>query len=332
MKLITEETLARVYYRIKPFISRKLQILVRRLVARQKRRLNRAVWPIDPVAAFRPAGFSGWPEGKRFSLVLTHDVDTARGVVRCEQLMALERELGFRSSFHFVAKDYHLPPALRHTLVENGFEIGMHGLEHNRKLYESASTFAEHAKGINGYLKEWGAVGFRSPCVYHNFEWLHGLDISYDASCFDTDPFEPQSDGLRTIFPVHQTKVVGREYVLLPYTLPQDFTMFILFKEKNIDIWKEKLRWIAEQGGMALLITHPDYMSFNGQPGFDEYPCDLYRDLLTHIKTEYAGQYCHLLPQEMASFWTKTVAFEEVPLIRAAAACPVVEESECVVA
>ena len=143
--------------------------------------------------------------------------------------------------------------------------------------------------------------------MYHNFDWLHGLDISYDASSFDTDPFEPQSDGLRTIFPVYQKKVSGREYVELPYTLPQDFTMFILFREKNIGIWKEKLRWIAEHGGMALLITHPDYMRFDGSPDFDEYHPDLYRDLLMHIKKEYQGQYWHTLPQEVASFWSNHV-------------------------
>jgi hypothetical protein len=307
MKRICEETIARMYYHIKPLMSRRFQIQLRSLVARQKRQRHRATWPIDPGAGTRPPGFAGWPEGRRFSLVLTHDVDTARGVARCESLMALERELGFRSSFNFVARDYPLPVQLRHSLTREGFEVGVHGLEHNRKLYRSQSAFAEHAKCINCYLKEWGAVGFRSPCVYHNFDWLHGLDISYDASSFDTDPFEPQSDPLGTIFPVYQATVPGREYVELPYTLPQDFTMFILFREKNIRIWQEKLRWIADHGGMALLITHPDYMSFEGKPGFEEYHPDLYRELLTHIKTEYRGEYWHLLPQEMASFWAQTV-------------------------
>ncbi|WP_246014727.1 polysaccharide deacetylase family protein [Geomonas oryzae] len=307
MKLISEETIARAYYRVKPLMSRRLQIVLRRIVAKSKRYFFRSIWPIDPKAGATPPGFGGWPEGRRFSVVLTHDVDTARGLTRCEDLMALERELGFRSSFNFVAHDYDLPAALRHKLVDEGFEVGVHGLEHNRKLYESPEVFAEQALKINGYLKEWGAVGFRSPCVYHNFDWLHGLDILYEASAFDTDPFEPQSDGLRTIFPVHQTKVPGREYVVLPYTLPQDFTMFILFREKNIRIWKEKLRWIAEHGGMALLITHPDYMNFDENPGFEEYPSDFYRELLMHIKTEYEGQYWHLLPHEMATFWNESL-------------------------
>ena len=309
MKLISEETVARVYYHIKPLLSRRVQLLIRGAVARQKRKLCRASWPIDPACCHPPAGFAGWPEGKRFAVILTHDVDTARGVARCEQLMELEQELGFRSSFNFVAHDYHLPPELRHKLVREGFEVGLHGLEHNRKLYESESTFTAQVKEINAYLKEWGAVGFRSPCVYHNFDWLHALDITYEASAFDTDPFEPQSDALGTIFPVHHTKVPGREYVILPYTLPQDFTMFLLFREQDISIWKQKLRWIAEHGGVALVITHPDYMSFDADPGFDEYHPDRYRDLLTHIEDEYGGEYWHVLPRDLASFWSL-----EVPL------------------
>jgi len=307
MKFSREETLAYTYYYIKPFMPRRVQILIRGLVARQKRMKCRAIWPINPAAGDRPPGFKGWPDGKRFAVVLTHDVDTARGVARCEQLMALEREFGFRSAFYFVGRDYHLPAELRERLVQQGFEVGLHGLEHNRKLYESASAFASQVAEINSFLKEWQAVGFRSPCVYHNFEWLHALDISYEASSFDTDPFEPQPDALGTIFPVHQTKVPGREYVELPYTLPQDFTLFVLFREKNNAIWKEKLRWIAAHGGMALLITHPDYMSFDGAPNFDEYHPDLYRDLLTHLESEYRGEYWHVLPREMASFWTRSV-------------------------
>jgi peptidoglycan/xylan/chitin deacetylase (PgdA/CDA1 family) len=259
-------------------------------------------------------------------VVLTHDVDTARGVTRTPQLMALEREMGFRSSFNFVAQGYHLPAELRHLLVEQGFEVGVHGLEHNRKMYESASNFAKHAKGINGYLKEWGAVGFRSPCVYHNFEWLHGLDISYDASSFDTDPFEPQSDGVGTIFPIlKRGKLPAKGYIELPYTLAQDFTLYVLFGERDIKVWKEKLRWIAEHGGMALVNTHPDYMCFDGRPHVDEYPVDLYRDLLTHIQGEYRGEYLHMLPHEMATYWNRAVA-EGVPVVPGLQNTPITAE------
>jgi len=51
-------------------------------------------------------------------------------------------------------------------------------------------------------------------------------------------------------------------------------------QKKNIDIWKQKLDWIVEHGGMALLITHPDYMDFGKGNGFEEYPVGYYQELL----------------------------------------------------
>jgi len=95
----------------------------------------------------------------------------------------------------------------------------------------------------------------------------------------------------------------GRSIVELPYTLPQDFTLFILLKERNIDVWKKKLAWLADRGGTALVITHPDYMCFSGKPRFEEYPVDLYRELLRHVATCYQGQVWAALPRELAEFW-----------------------------
>ena len=61
-------------------------------------------------------------------------------------------------------------------------------------------------------------------------------------------------------------------YVELPYTLPQDSTLFLLLREKTNGIWKTKLDWIAQHGGMALLNTHPDYMRFDGCGDFAGVP------------------------------------------------------------
>ena len=44
----------------------------------------------------------------------------------------------------------------------------------------------------------------------------------------------------------------------LPYTLPQDSTMFNVLQETSPDIWKKKLDWIAQRGGMVLVNVHPD--------------------------------------------------------------------------
>jgi len=142
--------------------------------------------------------------------------------------------------------------------------------------------------------------------MYHNLDMVHGLNIEYDASTFDTDPFEPQPDGMGAIFPFWvEGKNGKRGYVELPYTLSQDFLLFILMQHENIDIWKTKLDWIIKQGGMALLIIHPDYINFaNNKLKENEYPVEYYAEFLQHIKTKYEGQYWHVLPKDMARFWS----------------------------
>jgi hypothetical protein len=269
--------------------------------------LFKNVWPINEKAGNRPVHWSGWPNGKRFALILTHDVDTKKGHDNCYSLIKTEQELGFVSSFYFVPKRYSVSTELRHYLTERGFEIGVHGLYHDGKLYRSKNMFMKRAREINRFLKEWNATGFRSPSMHHNLEWIQELNIEYDASTFDTDPFEPNSKGVSTIFPFwvnsnDQTK----GYLELPYTLPQDFTLFVILQEKTIDIWKRKLDWIAEKGGMALINTHPDYMNFGREPMLiEQYPVEYYKELLAYIKSEYEGQYWHVLPKEMSRFWGK---------------------------
>ena len=96
------------YYKLKPIIPRRLQIEIRRRIALRKRVKYAHVWPIDEKAAKPPEGWTGWPDGKKFALVLTHDVETAEGQDNCLKLAKLEKDLGFRSSFNFVPEGYRL--------------------------------------------------------------------------------------------------------------------------------------------------------------------------------------------------------------------------------
>ena len=74
--------------------------------------------------------------------------------------------------------------------------------------------------------------------------------------------------------------------------------------KKNINIWKDKLDWIAEKGGMVLFNSHPDYMNFNEKKnGDEEYAVELYTEFLEYIKNRYKDQYWHALPKDIAQFW-----------------------------
>jgi glycosyltransferase involved in cell wall biosynthesis len=265
-----------------------------------------------------PQSWPGWPEGKKFAVVLTHDVESKAGLSKCRSLMQFERDLGFRSSFNFIPEGgYRVPAELREEIIAKGFEIGIHDLKHDGRLFASRRKFKRRAARINRYVREWGASGFRSGFMLRNLDWLHDLDVQYDASTFDTDPFEPQPDGGHTIFPFwvprpnsssvnnHRstTNSSSNGYVELPYTLPQDSTLFLLLREETPEIWLRKLDWIAAHGGMVLVNVHPDYLQLDGEPRSKRnYPVALYLRFLAEMRQRYGDTFWQPLPKEMAAF------------------------------
>jgi hypothetical protein len=293
------------YYILKPLIPRPLQIILRRKIALRKETSSIDSWPIFQKQLFLPRDWAGWPNNKRFALVLTHDVETFRGHERCLNVISIERELGFRSSFNFVPERYNVSPSLRNYITGNGFEVGVHDLNHDGKLFKSKYIFQERAIRINKYLKEWNALGFRSGSMHHDLNWIQDLNIQYDLSTFDCDPFEPYPEGMNTIFPFWvSNSTSSKGFVELPYTMPQDFTLFVLLRHENIDVWKKKLEWIVEKGGMALINTHPDYMNYEaGKLAVDEYPAGLYVELLEYVKSNHEGEYWNPLPKDIARYW-----------------------------
>jgi glycosyltransferase involved in cell wall biosynthesis len=299
----------RIYYKLKPYLPWRLRNSLRRLTARRLREASKEIWPINEAAAAVPPGWPGWPDGKHFAFVLTHDVEGPRGLAKSQKLAELEMATGFRSSFNFIPEgDYFVPPVLRDWLSSQGFEIGVHDLLHDGELYFSRSKFRKNAKRINGYLRDWKGVGFRSGFMLRELDWIHDLDIKYDASTFDTDPFEPQPDAAGTIFPYWVPAPgdqAGRPgYVELPYSLPQDSTLFLVLRETTPDIWIRKLDWIAANRGMALIIVHPDYLRFDGESmSRQTYPVGFYRQLLEHVRDRYGGAYWQPLPRDLAAWF-----------------------------
>ena len=285
-----------------------LRLALRRRNAQSRRKSCANVWPIDERAGAAPPAWPGWPDGKRFALVLTHDVMSNRGLGRVEPLMSLDRVHGVRSLFSFVPEgEYRVPEPLRRTVERAGFEIGVLGLYHAGNLSHSKPRFSRQAVRINDYLRQWDACGFRAPRMRPRLAWLHQLNLEYDCSTFDSDPFEPNPEGVATVFPFWVPGLNGSGYVELPYSLAPDSTLFVTLREPDIDIWKQKLDWVAAHGGMALLTTSADSMSFHGQPARDEYPVGRYAEFLRYATDRYDGLFWAATPHEVARYYCAAV-------------------------
>jgi peptidoglycan/xylan/chitin deacetylase (PgdA/CDA1 family) len=296
----------KMYYRLKPVLPRPLTRRLRQVQGSGAATASPLGWPIEPRYAQFMWGVVGtllattnrsavpfihfWPDGHRFAFVLTHDVETADGQAHVQRLADLETEYGFRSSFNFVAERYRLDHALLDSLKARGFEIGVHGLKHDGRLFSSHPEFVRRAARINQHLKALDAVGFRAPLTHRQPEWMQALEIEYDLSFFDTDPYEPIPGGTMTIWPFQ----IGR-FIELPYTLVQDYTLTAVLGETTPRIWVEKVDFIETFSGLALLNSHPDYL-------LEPANWRLYEQFLQAMRRR-EGSYWHALPREVARWW-----------------------------
>jgi peptidoglycan/xylan/chitin deacetylase (PgdA/CDA1 family) len=286
-----------IYYR---FLRPLMPIAVRQLLQRGRKIETTEHW-------YRPSRFmqlmaecldSGnqdfitvhpWPDGSEFAFVLTHDVETAEGMRHIARIADYEESLGLRSCWNLIPYKYPIDMGLVNDLKSRGFEIGIHGYNHDGKLYSSRREFDRRAKGINAAIRKYDAVGFRSPMVHRNLNWLQSLEIEHDGSCFDIDPFQAAPGGVGSIWPF----VAGR-FVELPYTMPQDHTLFVGLGEQNDRIWKDKLDYIRARQGMVLMLTHPDYLTGHRES-------NIYFEFLRHVVA--TGGFWHANPKEVASWW-----------------------------
>jgi hypothetical protein len=299
------------YYRLKPLLPRPVTRVLRQAYGAARQGAFPLGWPVeDRYARFlwdvmrRALIASGqasttytrfWPHGARFALVLTHDIETAGGQRFVPRVADLEEAHGFRSSFNFVPERYPIDRALMDDLRARGFEIGVHGLKHDGKLFHSRALFTRRAERINHYLREWGAVGFRAPLTMRHPDWMQALEIEYDLSFFDTDPYEPIPGGTLSIWPF----LLGR-FVELPYTLVQDYTLTAILKHTTPQVWLDKVDFIAHYAGMVLVNTHPDYLRDRGTWA-------VYAGFLGAMQAR--GDWWHALPREVARWWRKRAEY-----------------------
>jgi hypothetical protein len=301
------------YYRIRPLIPRGLQVRLRQAYTRVQGRTPFPRWPFEPALhqfyellagwVTRLAGeevpyLAPWPDGHTWALVLTHDVETADGYRRIEDLRRLELARGYRSSWNFVPKRYDVEQAVVDELARSGFEVGVHGLHHDGRDLESRAALEGRLDEIRRYSSQWKAVGFRSPALQRSEELIPLLPFDYDSSYPDTDPYEPIPGGCCSMLPIFKGPLVE-----LPITLAQDFVLFDLLQLTGSAHWLEKADQVRGQGGMALALTHPDYMT-------DPDRLQAYDALLAAHQDDPTCW--HALPRTVAAWWRARAASQVV--------------------
>ena len=264
------DTQLRAYYALKRLIPRGVQLTARRALIRRQgvpdvpdladrhKRLASARLLRRLLASCGGTRSSGsfrwfWPDDHHAAVILTHDVEGEEGIRLALELADLEEERGFRSSFNFGAW-YDIDPGILRELRDRGFEVGMHGLTHDRQLFASREAFDERLPGLAALARNSSAPsGFRSPATHRVFEWLADLPIEYDCTIPNSDPYEPLPGGCCSVWPFFIGPVVE-----LPYTLPQDHTLLTLLGHRSPALWLQQAEKIEESYGLIQCVSHPD--------------------------------------------------------------------------
>jgi peptidoglycan/xylan/chitin deacetylase (PgdA/CDA1 family) len=293
----------RLFYMLKPLVPRGIQISLRRIRAWRIRRKN-PHWPVDDrLERLKRLPFKKltnntripfiwfWPNRKQCACVVTHDVETKKGFARMDRILEIEMKHGVRSSWNFVPQGYKVGIERINQLHRYGFEVGVHGLKHDGRLFESKKTFDTRMSVIMNYARLWEAIGFRSPALHRTPAWLRAIPFQYDSSIPDTDPFEPQPGGCYSVFPFFLGNVVE-----LPVTTPQDHTLFDILGCASLRFWLEKIEYIESVGGMILIIVHPDFTATRQRLA-------LYEQLIVYLKEKRS--FWFTLPRDVAQWWLK---------------------------
>jgi peptidoglycan/xylan/chitin deacetylase (PgdA/CDA1 family) len=214
-------------------------------------------------------------------VILTHDIDTEDGFKWVKETAKLEMTYGFQSIFNVVGQGYRIDYEILDWLAENGFEIGLHGYNHDNKLiFLTESEIRRRIERCGPLLKRYGIKSFRSPSFLRNERLFNVLRdyFEYDYSVLDTDIICPGGNGgcLWT------KKFTLRGLTHIPTTVPFEAPLYFHVRPENlIEFWKPKIEWLHACNGNVVVLTHPD-PHYSGNKKM----LNIYEDLLRLLNTK----------------------------------------------
>jgi len=224
-------------------------ILVRAIEKLLKKKVHRKLW-----------------NGKKYALMITHDVDTSKGLRRAKKLKKIEHKYDVPSAWYLPSKRYKLDSEVLKELVNHG-EIGVHGIEHNGKLNrlpinKLIEKFSEAKQTLERIIGE-RIEGFRAPLLQHNIKILQALRDTgyvYDTSIPTWEPRHSatmKEHGIGTIYPLTLEGITE-----IPVTLPQDHQLLCVLglnSKEVIQKWMNIINAIKEIGALCIILMHPEY-------------------------------------------------------------------------
>ena len=282
------QALTKAYYLIRPLLPVSIRKHIQKWRLRGWDQLPFPQWPVDRTvdqvfeqvmllslraqSADRIPFIWFWPDGANSCAIMTHDVETAMGRDSCGHLMDMDDASGIKAAFEIVPQQrYQVTSDFLKSIRQRGFEIVVHDLNHDGRLFSNREQFLERVASIHAYKEQFGAIGFRAAVLYRKQSWFGALDFAYDMSVPNVAHLDPQRGGCCTVMPYFVGKILE-----LPVTTTQDYTLFHILNDYSINLWQKQIDLIMEKHGLISFIVHPDYI---GAPRERK----IYQALLKHL-------------------------------------------------
>ena len=233
-----------------------------------------------------------WPDKKRIALCLSFDIDAetlwlTRNDINAKHLVHLSRGLyatkqalprilkmldeeQLKATFFTTAYTAEIHPEIIKYIADQGHEIGYHGYMHEVKdTYDEENALMDKVDNIIRSLTGKRSVGVRMPDgIIHDFHKQLWLDrgIIYSSNWRNNDgPFLLEIDGKKIpIVELPKDGIVDDTSYNM-YTLQHPEHYYLRSGREMVQIWKDELDGLADEGRMLNFVMHPQFI---GRPGY----------------------------------------------------------------
>ena len=233
-----------------------------------------------------------WPNRKRIALCLSFDIDAetlwlTRNDINARHLVHLSRGLyatkqalprilkmldeeQLKATFFTTAYTAEIHPEIIKYIADQGHEIGYHGYMHEVKdTYDEENALMDKVDNIIRSLTGKRSVGVRMPDgIIHDFHKQLWLDrgIIYSSNWRNNDgPFLLEIDGKEIpIVELPKDGIVDDTSYNM-YTLQHPEHYYLRSGREMVQIWKDELDGLADEGRMLNFVMHPQFI---GRPGY----------------------------------------------------------------
>jgi hypothetical protein len=207
-------------------------------------------------------------ERKRDPLLLvTHDVETEKGLQKALLLKDLEDDVGVESTWFIVSDEYHIPTTIAKELSHSS-RIGSHDFKHDGRLVHirKQKELVNRLKRSRLKLQrifEADVKCFRSPLLQFSGRIVQALAVAGYDSDFSLPCWEPFHPACMTGFGVeyvHAFEIGGM--LEFPLSLFQDHQVLNALRmstSEAVKLWTNQAKLVRSMGGDIVLLVHPDY-------------------------------------------------------------------------